>query len=87
MKIELDINEDEIMQLAKDLAAKELAGRIFKACYEGNMARRTFYDVAKEILYEPETKKRLMENAVNQAAAEIRRKAMPLLAGILQNEK
>ena len=79
MKIEIDINEDEIMQLAKDLVVKELAKRIFEYCYEGRVARKVFSDAAKAVLYEPATKKKLMDRAVSQAAAEIRRKAMPFL--------
>lgn len=79
MKIEVEIDDNEILEMAKEKAANELAKRLFSFYSDGRMARQCFYDVAKKILYEPATKKELMDRAVSQAAAEIRRKAMPFL--------
>ena len=79
MKIEVEIGDNEILEMAKEKAANELAKRLFSFYSDGRMARQCFYDVAKKILYEPATKKELMDRAVSQAAAEIRRKAMPFL--------
>ena len=79
MRIEVEIDENEILEMAKEKVANEFAKRIFTFYREGREVRKCFYDVAKKILYEPATKKKLMENAVSQAAAEIRRKAMPFL--------
>ena len=79
MKIEVEIDDNEIIEMAKKLVADELARKIFSSCYEGRVTRQCFFDVAKKILYEPATKKELMDRAVSQAAAEIRRKAMPFL--------
>ena len=69
MKIEVEIDDNEILEMAKEKAANELVKKIFSF----------YYDVAKKVLYEPATKKELMDRAVSQAAAEIRRKAMPFL--------
>ena len=77
MKIEVEIDDNDILEMAKEKAADELASRLFSFYSEGRVARQFFYDVAKKILYEPATKEKLMERAVSQAAAEIRRKAMP----------
>lgn len=79
MKIEVEIDDNEILEMAKEKASNELAKRLFSFYSDGRMARQCFYDVAKKILYEPATKKELMDRAVSQAAAEIRRKAMPFL--------
>ena len=79
MRIEVEIDDNEILEMAKEKAANELAKRLFSFYSDGRMARQCFYDVAKKILYEPATKKELMDRAVSQAAAEIRRKAMPFL--------
>jgi hypothetical protein len=79
MKIEVEIDDNEILEMAKEKASDELAKRLFSFYREGREARQCFYDVAKKILYEPATKKELMDRAVSQAAAEIRRKAMPFL--------
>ena len=87
MKIEVEIDDNEILEMAKEKAANELAKRLFSFYSDGRMARQCFYDVAKKILYEPATKKKLMENVVKQAAAEIRRKAMPFLQDEIKREK
>lgn len=87
MRIEFEIDDNEILEMAKEKAANELAKKIFSFYLEGRVVRQCFYDVAKKILYEPAIKKKLMENAVKQAAAEIRRKAMPFLQDEIKREK
>lgn len=87
MKIEVEIDDNEIIEMAKEKASDELAKKIFSFYYEGRVARQCFYDVAKKVLYEPATKKKLMDRAVSQAAAEIRRKAMPFLQDEIKREK
>lgn len=51
MKIEVEIDDNEIIEMAKKIVADELAKKIFSSCYEGRVTRQCFYDVAKKILY------------------------------------
>ena len=48
---------------------------------------KLYRDMVKEMLYEPETKKMLIDQAVNVAAHEIRRKAIPGLFDALMKGK
>lgn len=75
MKFEIEIPDEEL----KDVLMKSLVSGIRNQSYGGDyrLFAKLYRDMVKEMLYEPETKKMLIDQAVNVAAHEIRRKAMP----------
>ena len=85
MKLEIEVNEDAI----KDIIVRELAHDICKNgwAYDARCIKRIFAETAKELLYEPKVKKKLISDAVNKAAAEIARKGLPKLVEKMAKEK
>lgn len=85
MTIEIEINEDAV----KDIVVKKLAEDILRNgwSYEARDVKRIFAEVAKELLYEPKVKKKLIDDAVHRAAAEIARKGLPKLIEKRAKEK
>ena len=85
MKFEIDIPDEELKKAVKESVIKAIHDTTYRGDYR--KFEKLYRDMVKEILYEPETKKMLIDQAVNVAAHEIRRKAMPGLFGALMNGK
>lgn len=75
MKFEIDIPDEEIKNAVRETVIKSIRDTTYGGDYK--RFARLYRDVVKEMLYEPETKRMLIDQAVNVAAHEIRRKAMP----------
>lgn len=85
MKFEIEIPDEEL----KAVVMKSVISSIHDTTYRGDYRKfeKLYRDMVKEMLYEPETKKMLIDQAVNVAAHEIRRKAMPGLFDALMKGK
>ena len=86
MKFEIDIPDEEL----KAVVMKSVISAIHDTTYRGDYRKfeKLYRDMVKEMLYEPETKKMLIDQAVNVAAHEIRRKAMPgLFDALVKHEQ
>lgn len=85
MKLEIEINEDAI----KDIVVRELAHDILKNGwdYEARDVKRIFSAVAKDLLYDPEVKRKMIGDAVKKAAAEISRKGLARMIEKMAKEK
>ncbi len=79
MKVTIEVEEEQI----KDYLAEKIAKRAFEEYGRRgkSILERVFYDVAKEILYDKETKEMLISRAVDKAAFEISRKGVARLLG------
>lgn len=84
MKITIEIPDKEIKEEIKSYMVREFTAgalasrRLIKECQE----------VVKQMIYEPELKAKIIDNAVKKAAHEIRRKGMPILANeLMENEE
>ena len=76
MKITIEIPDEEIKESIK----KAVVDRIIKenSWGSGRMFRKEFETIIKEMIYDPETKKDIIDKATSKAADEIRKKGMPL---------
>lgn len=85
MKLELEVKEEKI----KEIVVKKLADDLFNQgwSYDARYIKKIFAETAKELLYAPDVKKKLISDAVNKAAAEIARKALPRLVEKMAKEK
>ncbi len=88
MKIEIEFSEQDINDV-KESVKQLLAERMFIAySSEGVDFRRAVESAVKEVMYEKTMKAKLIDMTVKRASAEIKRKALPLLANeLLEREK
>ena len=91
MKITSEIPDDELKEALK----AELVHRIVRDNSMGGdrrVFRREYRKIVKEMIYQPDIKADIIQQTVESAAAEIRRKAMPelmkqlLAGGVKDNE-
>jgi len=74
MKFVVEIPDDEI----KDSVLRAVANEITKTySFEGRIFKKAYGEVIKEMIYKPDIKEDIINRTVKQAAAEIRRKALP----------
>ena len=85
MKFEIEIPDEELKKAVKESVIKAIHDTTYRGDYR--KFEKLYRDMVKEMLYEPETKKMLIDQAVNVAAHEIRRKAMPGLFDALMKGK
>ena len=85
MRFEIDIPDEELKIAVKETVIKAIHDTTYRGDYR--KFEKLYRDMVKEMLYEKETKKMLIDQAVNVAAHEIRRKAMPGLFDALMKGK
>lgn len=85
MKFEIDIPDEELKKVVKESVINAIHDTTYRGDYR--KFKMLYKDMVKEMLYEPETKKMLIDQAVNEAAHEIRKKAMPGLFDALMKGK
>ena len=85
MRFEIEIPDEELKNAVKETVIKAIHDTTYRGDYR--KFEKLYRDMVKEMLYEPETKKMLIDQAVNVAAHEIRRKAMPGLFDALMKGK
>ena len=76
MKIVIDIDESELKELVTEKIASEMAEKWSRDRY---VCTKEFKEIAREILYEKNTKQKLIDASVKMAAAELCRKGLPKL--------
>lgn len=81
MKYTIEIPEEELKEAVLKFVADEIA-RTYS--YEGRIFKKIYGEVIKEMIYKPEIKEEIINRVVDQAASEIRRKAIPQIIEKLQ---
>ena len=83
MKINIDIPEDEIVLMVRHAVQETVNGWIKESMdYRSSFRRhfeKEFREAVKGMIYEPELKQRIIDEAVEKAAFELRRKGMQKL--------
>ncbi len=80
MNINIEISDKEIEQMVAN-AVQAKVDEWFKEELDNYSSFRRFFEkqykeTVKEMIYEPKLKERIIDKAVNQAAAELKRKGM-----------
>lgn len=83
MKFTIEITEDELKECLLEVIKKKLSSEHY---YDSRVFKKTYGDVIKEVIYEPKTKEEIINKTIDQAAKEIKRKAMPLLTNRIFGE-
>lgn len=83
MKITIEIPDEEIKEEIKS----HMVRKITAEAWEARRFIKECQEVVKQMIYEPELKAKIIDNAVKKAAHEIRRKGMPILANELMEDK
>ena len=86
MKFTIEIPEEELTQQIKEVIAGSLAKQAY-ACYERRELKRMYREVIKEMVYEPTLKAEIIDATIEQAANQIRVKALPILTQKLMDNK
>lgn len=79
MKIEYEIDDSEIIEIAKSIAAERVADKLFngRASYDRNVLVRAYKEICREIIYAH--KEEIIDRVVIQATAEVKKKAIQKL--------
>ena len=77
MKKIIAISDEEIKERVLQVVANEISKEY---SFEGRMFKKMYSDTIKELIYEPKLKEEIINRTVDQATAEIRKKAMPVLS-------
>ncbi|MGN0163521.1 MAG: hypothetical protein ACI4EA_08100 [Candidatus Ornithomonoglobus sp.] len=85
MKFTIEIPDEELTQEIKRVIAEKFARESF-AAYEKRELKRMYREVIKEMIYEPTLKAEIINSTINQAASQIRVKAVPILAQKLMDD-
>lgn len=84
MKFVVEIPDDEI----KNRVLQAVADEITKTySFEGRIFKKAYGEVIKEMIYKPEIKQDIINRTVKQAAAEIRKKALPIVTEQILGER
>ena len=86
MKFTIEIPEKELTQEIKKVIAGSFAGQAYD-CFEKQELKRMYREVIKEMVYEPTLKAEIINSTINQAANQIRVKALPILAQTLIDDE
>lgn len=85
MKIEIELPDDEIFEMAKQIAAKHIADRIVDRGYgEGYAYRKIIKEVVREVIRSDIDN--LSDRAVSAAAKSIENRAVKKLLAQLENK-
>lgn len=76
MKITIEIPDEEIRECVKKTLVNEILNENFGS---GARFRKEYRDVIKELIYQPDIKQSIIDEATDKAAYEFRRKGMSLL--------
>ena len=85
MKIEIEIDENEIAELVKEKIVDELVSNV-RHSFDRRLLEKTYREYVKEVVYDPAVKKACIERATSQAAHEIKAKGMKQLLGKIMEE-
>ena len=79
MKIEYDIDDGEIIEMAKNIAAERVADELFggRSSYDRNVLVGAYKEICREIIYAH--KEEIIDRVVIQATAEVKKKAIQKL--------
>ena len=86
MKFTIEIPEEELTQKIKEVIAGSFARQAYD-CYERRELKRMYRVVIKEMVYEPTLKAEIIDATIEQAANQIRVKALPILTQNLMDNK
>lgn len=86
MKFTIEIPEKELTQEIKKVIAGSFARQAYD-CFEKQELKRMYREVIKEMVYEPTLKAEIINSTINQAANQIRVKALPILAQTLIDDE
>ena len=85
MKLTIEIPDEELKQEIKKILAGRFAIESYD-CYEKRELKRMYKEFIKEMIYEPTLKAEIINSTINQAANQIRVKAMPILTQKLMDD-
>ena len=78
MRFTIEIPDEELREKIKEVIAARLARSAYEN-YETRELKLMYRVVIKEMIYEPALKAEIINRTVNQAASQIRSKAIPIL--------
>jgi hypothetical protein len=76
MRITIEIDDNELKELVTEKIANKMTEKWSQDRY---VCTKEFKEIAREILYEKNTKQKLIDASVKMAAAELCRKGLPKL--------
>ena len=85
MKFTIEIPDEELKQEIKKILAGRFARESYD-CYEKRELKRMYREFIKEMIYEPKLKAEIINSTINQAANQIRVKAVPILTQKLMDD-
>ena len=79
MKVEFDINDEEVMSMVKKMVAERIVDDLFsdRCTYERSVLASMYKEVCREIIYEH--KDEIVDKVVAQATVEVKKKAVQKL--------
>ena len=83
MKFTIEITENELKECLLEVIKKKLSSEYY---FDSRVFKKTYGDVIKEVIYEPKTKEEIIKKTIDQAAKEIKKKAMHLLTNRIFGE-
>lgn len=83
MKFTIEITENELKECLLEVIKKKLSN---EHSLDSRVFKKYYSEVIKEMIYEPNLKKEIIDRTVNKAAKEIQRKAMPIITANLFKE-